>query len=186
MASRLWLAALGAAIVAGSAAAAPLHGPTQAQVAVCFVPEQECSDDIVAAIDGAQKTIRVQAYGFSAPPILKALAAARQRGVDVEIVLDKSDADRERKPRFAAALAMQKAGIPVWIDDRPHTAHNKLIIIDDREVIGGSYNYTRTSDHKNVENVTFITSPEVAGWYGANWQGRRELSRPFDPGAGPQ
>lgn len=141
----------------------------------------------------------MQAYGFSSRPIQRALAAAHDRGVDVQIILDKSDAPAfddddaaEPMPSYAppwhhrrrrsAAEAMARAGVPVWIDDEPAIAHNKLILIDGQLVIGGSYNYTPSAEWRNAENVTFIRSAEVASWFLANWESRRAVSRRFDFG----
>ena len=175
------------------------HGPSSATVSACFVPEQMCVDFIVAAINAAGSSIRVQAYGFTSAPILSALAAAKRRGLDVQVILDKSndrtshdDADgagdevaprRVTRGRYSGATYMANAGVPVFIDYHPAIAHNKIIIIDQRLVIGGSYNYTSSAERRNAENVTFIDSQEVAGWYLQNWMLRKEVSRVFD---GPQ
>ncbi len=78
------------------------YGPATARVSVCFVPEQACGMAVVEAIDAARRSIRVQAYGFTSAAILRALAAARARGVDVQAILDKSD-DRERGNRLTGA-----------------------------------------------------------------------------------
>lgn len=170
------------------------HGPAPARVSACFVPAQSCLGTIVAAIDGAQAEIRVQAYGFTSAPILSALAAAKARGADVQVILDKSDdpgahediADNAATPRWTSrrhgyfgAIYMANAGVPVWIDDMPAIAHNKLIVVDRHLVIGGSYNYTASAERRNAENVTFIDSPDVAEWLLANWTSRRDASRPL-------
>jgi phosphatidylserine/phosphatidylglycerophosphate/cardiolipin synthase-like enzyme len=169
---------------------ARLRAPVQASVTACFVPAEVCVDSIVAAISAAKTAIRVQAYGFTSAPIISALAAAKRRGIDVQVILDKSNdrtgeyrasTEEERPPRgrYSGATYMANAGVPVFIDIQPAIAHNKLIIIDGHLVIGGSYNYTQAAEHRNAENVTFIDSPEVAGWYLANWQARKEVSRPY-------
>jgi phospholipase D len=179
------------------------HGPAPALVSACFVPAQSCLEAIVGAIAAARSQIRVQAYGFSSRPILRALATAHDRGVDVAVILDKSDApatadeDGEAAadpvfdyppPRLhrhrSGAAYMARAGVPVWIDDQPAIAHNKLIVIDGHLVIGGSYNYTYSAEHRNAENVTFIDSAEVARWFLANWATRREVSHRFDTPVG--
>jgi phospholipase D len=46
-------------------------------------------------------------------------------------------------------------------------------------VIGGSFNDSAFADSRNAENVTFIDSPDVAGWFLANWQSRRDVSGPW-------
>jgi phosphatidylserine/phosphatidylglycerophosphate/cardiolipin synthase-like enzyme len=173
---------------------APPHGPVQVTVSACFVPAQSCVDSIVNAIGAAKDSIRVQAYGFTSTPILSALAGAKRRGVNVEVILDKSndrtsrngaasgDDEVGRQPRgnrYTGATYMANAGVPVFIDFQPAIAHNKVIVIDSHLVIGGSYNYTASAERRNAENVTFIDSPEVAGWYLKNWQSRKEVSRTF-------
>jgi len=139
---------------------------------VCFVPGEPCAAQIVDAIAAARSEVRVQAYGFSARPILSALAAARVRGVDVAVILDRSD-ERYLCERASPLLA---AGVPVWIDHVSGIAHNKIIVIDRRVVIGGSYNYTASAERRNVENVTFIESEAVADRFLANWARRRDAA----------
>jgi phospholipase D len=155
-----------------------VHPPVVAQVTVCFVPAQECDAAVVTAIAGAKHTIRVQAYGFTAPAILNALAAARAAGVDVQAVLDKSnEAHENANPPIGAAFTAA-ANIPTWIDNTVAIAHNKVIVVDEMLVIGGSYNYTSSAERRNAENVTFTYSPELARLYLDNWESRKALSRP--------
>ncbi len=33
--------------------------------------------------------------------------------------------------------------MPIWIDDAPAIAHNKVIILNDRIVLTGSFNFTQ-------------------------------------------
>ena len=143
-----------------------------ARVSVCFVPGESCAMQIVEAIAAARSEVRVQAYGFSAMPILAALAQARSRGVDVAVILDRSD-ERRLCQHGGSLLA---AGVPVWIDHMPGIAHNKVIVIDHRMVIGGSYNYTASAERRNAENVTFIESEAVAARFLANWAQRRDAA----------
>ena len=159
----------------------PPHGPVVAEVSVCFVPAQECDTAVSEAIGRAEKFIRVQAYGFTSQVVLRALAEARARGVDVQAILDKSDdrPDREgAQPHPGGARFTAEANIPTWIDGSVAIAHNKLIIIDGHLVIGGSYNYTDSAERRNAENVTFIDAPVVADFYLVNWEARKAASRP--------
>ena len=154
-------------------AALPAHAQkVPADVSVCFVPGEPCAAQIVAAIEAARSEVRVQAYGFSAPSILDALARARGRGVDVAVILDRSDV-RRLCDRDGALLA---AGVPVWIDHVAGIAHNKVIVVDRRIVIGGSYNYTASAERRNAENVTFIESDAVAARFLANWARRQQAA----------
>ncbi len=151
--------------------------PMPALVSVCFVPGEGCGARIVAAIDAARSEIRVQAYGFSARPIIAALTEAHRRGVDVAVILDRSD-ERRLCQVDADLLA---AGVPLWIDHVPGIAHNKVIVIDRRIVIGGSYNYTASAERRNAENATFIESEAVAARFLVNWSARQAAAMPVAP-----
>jgi len=163
------------------AATGPSHSPPTVEahspaVTTCFTPAQACADLIVSILDHAQSQIRLQAYGFTAAPILAALVAAKQRGLDLVVLLDKSD---ERASSGSGAAYVARAGIPVFIDYQPAIAHNKVIVVDKHIVVTGSYNFTAAAERKNTENVTIIDAAEVANRFLSNWESRRAVSRPY-------
>ncbi len=167
-------AAVAILLFAASSAIAVASDATSAKVSVCFTPAEQCESRIVNEIDSAKSSIHVQAYGFTALPIIHALQRAAGRGVEVLAILDKTN---ERK--YSGATLLDAAGIPVWIDFEPAIAHNKIMVIDERLTIGGSYNYTAAAQKRNAENVTFTDSPEIARQFIANWDSRLQASRPF-------
>ena len=63
-----------------------------AAVAVCFEPEENCIAFAVDAIERAEDQILVNAYGLTAGSgvVVEALVRAKQRGVDVKLIADKS------------------------------------------------------------------------------------------------
>ncbi|MGZ9724264.1 phospholipase D family nuclease [Rhizobium miluonense] len=157
--------------------ASPVYAgqPVTAQISVCFTPAEQCEGRIVEAIDRAQSSIRVQAYGFTSLPIIHALQRAAERGIEVLAILDKTN---ERK--YSGATLLDAAGIPVWIDSEPAIAHNKIMVIDERLTSGGSYNYTAAAQKRNAENVTFMENAEIARQFIANWDSRLNVSRVFE------
>jgi len=140
------------------------------QVHACFTPEYHggptCTDQIVSAIAGAHQSILVQAYSFTSAPIAKALTDAHKRGVDVRVILDTSNL----KAGYSSAVFLQHMGIPPLVDSHHAIAHNKVMVIDAREVITGSFNFTKAAEEKNAENVFFIDDPAVATVYTQNWK----------------
>lgn len=144
---------------------------------VYFSPDGGCTTAIFAAQEAATSTVRVQAYSFTSAPIAKALATAQARGVDVRVILDKS----QRTERYSGADFIAHAGIPVLIDEKPAIAHSKVMIIDGSTVITGSFNFTSSAESRNVENVLVLRSAELAAAYTANWQTRSALSVPYIP-----
>jgi len=150
---------------------------TGAQAIVAFSPNGDSTNVIVKAIDDARSQILVQAYGFTSTPIIKALVDAKERGVDVRVILDKSNESR----RYSGATYLSHHRIPVWIDDSVAIAHNKVMVIDANSVITGSFNFTAAAQNRNAENVLLIThAPALAKEYSRNWQWRKELSHEYD------
>lgn len=133
-----------------------------------FSPRQGATALVVKAIGNAQKSIHVAAYSFTSEPIGSALVAAKARGVDVEVVCDKSDtgAKTGKEPRYMAAN-----GVPVRINYNYAIMHNKFMVIDGTTLELGSFNYTAAAEYKNAENVLVIhDAGQVALDYELQWQ----------------
>lgn len=147
-------------------------------VHICFTPGQPCTQQISNALANAQHSIWVQAYSFTSFKLAKALLAAQQRGVTVKLILDKAWLAKKSGKKFNRAIDyMYKQGMPIWIDYRPRIAHNKVIIIDNKQVITGSFNFTNAAEFRNTENLLIIHSPVIARQYLENWQKRFNVSR---------
>jgi phosphatidylserine/phosphatidylglycerophosphate/cardiolipin synthase-like enzyme len=131
---------------------------------VYFTPTHRCTQEIVRAIQGAQHSLYVQAYFLTSEPIQTALLDAKGRQVDVKVILDKNH------PEHSAGIKrMLQSNIPIWVDKRSGIAHNKIIIIDEKQVITGSFNFTYSAEHKNRENVLWIRDKNLARQYLDNW-----------------
>lgn len=142
-----------------------------ATIETCFTPGQDCQSFIVSKISDANKEIFVQAYSFTSAPIASALVAAKRRGVDVRVILDKS----QETDKYGVADYLLNGGVTVGIDKKHAIAHNKVIIIDQSDqanakVIGGSYNYTKAAEEQNAENVTCINDPKIVQRFVDNWK----------------
>jgi|GEM_PF-1150538 len=148
------------------------------QVEILTPPKDKCFGRIVQLIDGAKDTIYVQAYQLTGQPIADALLRAFKRGVQVFILADKTQTCQTGST-FVPTLA--KAGIPTKIDHKPAIAHCKIIIIDAKTTLTGSYNWTNGAEMKNAENLVIIENqPEVAVIYKKNWDDRSAASMPYD------
>ncbi len=144
-------------------------------IQVYFSPNGGCTDAVVREIAAARSTILVQAYSFTSAPIAKALIDAHKRGVDVRVVLDKS----QRTEKYSSADFLHNMGIPISIDARHAIAHNKIMVIDGQTVITGSFNFTKAAEENNAENLLVIRSPELAAKYAANWKVHADHSEPY-------
>lgn len=143
-----------------------------------FSPDGDGERLVVHAIESAKQQILVQAYGFSNKAIIKALIDAHRRGVDVRIILDKSN----ETAKYSGATTVYNAGIPTYIDDKVAIAHNKVMIIDQKSIITGSFNFTTSAQTRNAENVNFIQNvAPMAKWFIENWNWRGKESHKYEP-----
>ena len=149
------------------------------QIQVCFTPGGNCTQQIVDAIESAKLSIYVQAYSFTSVPIAKALIHAKEKGIDVKIILDKS----QRTQRYSASTLFVNQQIPTWIDTKVAIAHNKVMVVDSKLIITGSFNFTQAAQNKNAENLLMINSPLLAAQYIQNWKKRAEASELLNPNA---
>ena len=134
---------------------------------IAFSPNQGATDLIVKTIRQAQKSIQVAAYAFTAKPIGQELIAAYKRGVEVKIVLDKS----QQKDKHSLFSWMKANKVPVKINSRYAIMHNKFMIIDNKTLQLGSFNYSKAAEKKNAENVLVLNNiPEIVKEYAAQWQ----------------
>ncbi len=141
----------------------PQENPTTWEV--YFSPRGECTDAIIRELNKAKNSVLVQAYSFTSVPIAEALLNAFNRGVKVEVILDK----RQKTQKDSKATFFIDKGIPVMIDDKHAKAHNKVMVIDRETVITGSFNLTEAAEKKNAENLLIIHDRKLAEKYVKNW-----------------
>ncbi len=146
-----------------------------AQWSVYFSPHGGCTEAVVEALAKAKSTVLVQAYSFTSAPIAKALVEAHRRGVDVQVVLDKS----QRTEKYSSATFLYNSEIPCFIDARHAIAHNKVMVIDGQTVITGSFNFTTAAEDNNAENLLVIQDAQLAAQYAQNWRVHRRHSEPY-------
>ena len=135
----------------------------------CFVPGDNCAAMITNAIDKATTSVHVQAYRITNHIIIDALKNAKLKGLDVIVIVDKS-AKKEAKE-------LLNDGLPLFVDYVPKIAHNKIIIIDDKYYISGSFNFTENAQNRNAENALLIRDKRTVKLYQDNFYKRLKLSK---------
>ncbi len=167
-----------ATTVGASATAIPATGTVE----VLFTPWDDAEGAIVRDLGAARRSIHVQAFLLTSRSIARALLQAHQRGVMVEVL-----ADREMLQKGENSLLPRLAteGIPLWLETRYASAHNKVILIDAAEagaiVITGSYNFTWSAQARNAENLLILRgNPALARRYLDNWRRHRDEAEKYE------
>jgi phosphatidylserine/phosphatidylglycerophosphate/cardiolipin synthase-like enzyme len=142
---------------------------------VYFSPKGGCQDAILQELSKARREILVQAYSFTADPLTMALIEAKKRGLNVEIILDKSN----EVERYSDLHIFLEKGVVPLIDSEHAIAHNKVMIIDQKVVLTGSFNFTNQAEHQNAENLLIIKGhPEMVRNYRQNFLVHKSHSKP--------
>jgi len=173
-----------------SSGTSAVHPDAGSSLNVYFSPDGGATDELVSLINGAKSTIDVQAYSFTSEPIIDALVNAKQRGVTVNIILDRSHLEyrnfktgKTTLQPSTALKAFYNAGIPTYIDYRYDIAHNKIMLIDLTTIVTGSFNFSYSAEHFNAENMLVIQNmPALFSRYESNFDYHEKTSLLYQPG----
>ncbi len=173
------LAALLLALSLAPAAAEPM--PAKGTVEVFFTPWDDAEGALLSLIGQARRTIHVQAFLLTSRNIGWALGEARRRGVRVEVLVDLEQVRRDER---SLVHLLYDSGIPVWVETRYASAHNKVMLVDAQDaepvVVTGSYNYTFSAQARNAENLLVLRgNPRLARAYLDNWHRHRNEAVPY-------
>ncbi|MDN5360728.1 MAG: hypothetical protein PWQ84_1791 [Thermotogaceae bacterium] len=112
-----------------------------------FSPEEDCFDFLLSELSKAQKTVYIAMFAFSDNRIAHYLKVLSSKGVKIHILVDKDwnlssiYSDIDDMARYAS----------VRMDVSEALLHEKFIIIDERVLLTGSYNYTASAQTRNDE-----------------------------------
>jgi phosphatidylserine/phosphatidylglycerophosphate/cardiolipin synthase-like enzyme len=125
-------------------------------IQVYFSPNGGCEQAVVDQVRQAAHTIDIAMYFLSSREIARALVRARQNNVQVRIVLDQGqEIESSSKSSY-----LVKHGFDVRYHMGFGLMHNKFAIIDGKALITGSFNWTRTAQERNEENLLVITDDD--------------------------
>lgn len=135
----------------------PTTGRAGMVVQACFSPGGKCADRIIRELKGAQKEILVAVYAFTNEELAWTVVRAHERGVKVQVVLDKDFDGRNESSQGAflesRGLAVRRAtGVKIRQLDSG-LMHQKFAVIDGKVVVTGSYNWTQGAERFNDENL---------------------------------
>ena len=128
-------------------------------------------DTLAGLIKNAGQRIDLVMFLFKTSPssdnrpagLAKDLIAARQRGVEVRVILEYSSHDPTlNQANQETAQALKKGGVTVFFDSPARTNHAKLAVIDRRYCLVGSHNLTQSALKYNHEFSLLLDNPALA------------------------
>jgi len=127
-------------------------------ISALFSPDAE--DDLLALINSATKSIDIEIYTFSSDEVVSALIKAKNRGVNVRVIMEKRIIGKQNEETF---VALSAAGVKVrWASTEFKLTHSKFMVIDGTRVLVGSHNLSKNALRQNREASVIFTGPEVS------------------------
>lgn len=142
--------------------------PITAPIDVYFLPDdlESMKTKLDELLDNAQEQVLVAMYWLTDHHVISKLIQLKQKGIDIQIIFDESTIDRDAlldnliNNNIFPHISPKKNGL----------MHNKFLVIDEKIVLTGSTNFTKTVfdpsfKYYNDENTLIIYSKEIAQKY---------------------
>jgi len=134
-----------------------------ARTEVLFSPRGSIKDAIIRNITSSRGTIDVTAFTFTSGDIAEALYQAKERGVEVRVIIDQTqDAKSYPVLRF---LKEEGLDLQFLKGNVGGSMNNAFVIFDDKLLVTGSYTWTEYAEKFNYENAIFIDESDVVEKY---------------------
>ncbi|MDE2293284.1 MAG: DUF1669 domain-containing protein, partial [Elusimicrobia bacterium] len=155
-----------------------------------FSPSGAVEDSIVKAVQAAKTSIEIAMFSFYSVRIAQELLAAKQRGVEVRLVLDRM---QSKLMKLDGWFAYHGFDLRIISGPNPYDNvymeknHNKFMVVDSKLVETGSYNFTGNAEKNSYENANFSTDPVDAAFFHAFFQMLYDNGwKPMTPKAPPE
>ncbi|HXI17634.1 MAG TPA: phospholipase D-like domain-containing protein, partial [Chloroflexota bacterium] len=120
-----------------------------------FAAEEDPSERLVQLIRGAQTKIDFLAFSYTQDALGQAMIERSRAGIKVRGVFERTGSET----RFSEFGAMKSAGLEVYQDGSPYVMHHKVIVVDDRYTVFGSFNFSDNAADDNDENLLIVDDP---------------------------
>lgn len=131
-------------------------------IEVYFSPQDNViTDKVLGYVNNAKKYIYMPVFVITHKPLESALLKAKERGVDVKLIVDATNVYATK----SSVQALRAAGVQVKVENYAGKLHSKSMIIDDEFILAGSMNFSRSGESRNDENMLIIQNPRLAVFY---------------------
>ncbi len=140
---------------------------------VCFSRVEQCDAYLISLIKRAEKSVHVAVYSFSRDGLARALVEAKNRGVEVKVVIERDNAFTQGSEYDF----LRQSGVEVRLDGNAASMHHKFMIVDGEVVVTGSYNWSTAAEDRNDENIVILRDRMIAEAFS------REFARLWEQGS---
>ncbi|CAL1541037.1 unnamed protein product [Lymnaea stagnalis] len=131
-----------------------------------FSHEKSSLSELYKHLCSGKTTVDICVYIITCKDLAEILMKMFKRGVKIRIITDKD----QLQASGSQIWSLRKEGIPVRTNDSSYLMHHKFVIIDNRVLINGSFNWTYQAITGNQENVLITDDDAVTSVFKAEFQ----------------
>jgi len=147
------------------------------RINVLFAAEDRVAIRLAELVAQAESQIRFMAFAFTHAEIGETMLYRAENGVDVQGLFETIGSETD----YSMMGRMHCANVAVRQDGNPQIMHHKVMIIDERIVVTGSFNFSENADKSNDENLLVIDNSDIATYYLEEFDRRWVEGRAPDP-----
>lgn len=143
------------------------------EIQVLFSPDDGVLNALASLLTGAERSIHFLAFSFTSNELGEIVRLKAADGLTVAGIMDEEQIASNQGTEFDP---FRQAELDVLIDGIDGQMHHKVFIVDASIVVMGSYNFSRSAEERNDENVLIIRDADIAGQF------MQEFERVWDDG----
>ncbi len=146
-----------------------------------FSNETDIAANLIRNINNSQKTLDIAIYSITNIEITNAIINAYKRGIKVRMILEYSKAQTQKIDEAVKRLIESKIPVKILRGGGLYgVMHNKIIIIDSKILITGSYNFTLNANNNNFENIVISDRKndidEYKNYFEVMWENATDIT----------
>lgn len=122
-----------------------------------FSLHDDIRNKVIEALKSADESLDICMFTISDNPIAETIAGCHKMGIKVRILTD----DGKVFDKGSDIFSLSKTGIEIKIDSHRSLMHHKFVVVDNKTVLSGSYNWTRTGSDINNENIVITNQNRI-------------------------
>jgi phosphatidylserine/phosphatidylglycerophosphate/cardiolipin synthase-like enzyme len=127
-----------------------------------FSPDDHVLNALYNLLSESQKSIYFLAFSFTSNELGEIVRTKVADGLDVKGVMDEEQIASNTGTEFDP---FRQAGLDVRIDGNAGQMHHKVFIVDGKIVAFGSYNFSKSAEEKNDENIIIVYNEKIADFF---------------------
>ncbi len=128
---------------------------------IYFSPEDNIERIIIERIKKAKHSVYFMGFSFTSKKLADEMIRLNKKGIKVYGIIEKIGSNS----KDSQYVKLKLEDVHVKLDKNRNRMHHKVIIIDESILITGSYNFSKSANEKNDENIVILHNKDISKLY---------------------